>query len=55
VSDTEATPKGFMSRMGDDLRADAKADEGLGKQVLSDLLEKVEALEKRIAKLEHGS
>jgi hypothetical protein len=52
VSDGESTSKKFVSRLEDNLRADVKADEGLGKQMLSDLIEKVEALEKRIAELE---
>jgi hypothetical protein len=52
VSDAEATPKSFVSRVEENLRADVEADEGLGKQMVRDLIEKVEALEKRIAELE---
>ncbi|MGA8207429.1 MAG: hypothetical protein WB867_05335 [Candidatus Dormiibacterota bacterium] len=52
MSDTDTTPKNFVSRVEENLRADVKADEGLGKQLLSDLIDKVEALEKRIIELE---
>lgn len=52
MNDAEATSKNFVSRVEENLRADVRADEGLGKQMLSDLIEKLEALEKRIAELE---
>lgn len=52
VSDSEATPKNLVSRVEENLRADVEADEGLGMQMVRDLVEKVEALEKRIAELE---
>lgn len=52
MSDAKSIPKKFVGRVEESLRADVKADEGLGKQMLSELIEKVEALEKRIAELE---
>ncbi|MGB6770817.1 MAG: hypothetical protein WBF51_02275 [Candidatus Dormiibacterota bacterium] len=52
MSDSEATPKNLVSRVEENLRADVEADEGLGMQMVRDLVEKVEALEKRIAELE---
>jgi archaellum component FlaC len=52
VSDADTTSKNFVSRVEENLRADVKADEGLGKQLLSDLMEKLEDLEKRITELE---
>ena len=52
MSDLEATPEKFVTRVADNLRADVEADEGLGKQMIRDLIEKVEALEKRITELE---
>ena len=55
MSDSEATPEGFVARVEEGLRADVKADEHLAEQMISDLIEKVEALEKRIAKLEQHS
>jgi hypothetical protein len=52
VSDEESTSKKFVGRLEENLRADVEADEGLSKQMLSDLIEKVKALEERIAELE---
>lgn len=52
MNDAEASSKNFVSRVEENLRADLEADEGLGKQMVRDLIEKVEELEKRIAELE---
>jgi hypothetical protein len=52
LSDSKATPERFVTRVEEGLRADVKADEHLAGQMISDLIEKVEALERRIAKLE---
>jgi archaellum component FlaC len=54
VSDVKSA-KNFVERVEDEVRADLTADENLGKQIIADLIEKVEALEKRIVKLEHRS
>jgi hypothetical protein len=55
VSEVGAAPKNFVEKVEGEVRADLTADENLGKQIVADLIEKVEALEKRIAKLEHRS
>ena len=55
MSDVDAAPKNLVERVAGEVRADLAADENLGKQIIADLIEKVEALEKRIANLEHRS
>ncbi|HUY24462.1 MAG TPA: hypothetical protein VMV09_04040 [Candidatus Saccharimonadales bacterium] len=55
MNDAETSSKNFVSRVEANLRADVEADEGLGKQMVRDLIEKVEALETRIAELERRS
>ncbi|HVB54298.1 MAG TPA: hypothetical protein VNF24_08945 [Candidatus Acidoferrales bacterium] len=55
MSDTEAAPRRFMGRVEDELRADATADKRLAEELIAELVEKVEALEKRIVKLERGA
>ncbi|MFZ0995653.1 MAG: hypothetical protein WAO09_06715 [Candidatus Dormiibacterota bacterium] len=55
MSDSKAAQEGFVTRVEEGLRADVKADEHLVQQIISDLIEKVEALERRIAKLEQHS
>jgi polyhydroxyalkanoate synthesis regulator phasin len=55
VSEVGAAPKSFGEKVEGEIRADLTADENLGKQIIADLIEKVEALERRIAKLEHRS
>jgi hypothetical protein len=52
VSEVDAAPKDLFHKAEGEVRADLTADEHLGKQIIADLIEKVEALEKRIANLE---
>lgn len=53
VDDTETGPKNFAARVEDGLRADVGADQALARELVAELIEKVEGLEKRIAHLEH--
>jgi hypothetical protein len=53
VDDTETGPKNFAARVEDGLRADVAADQTLARELVAELIEKVEGLEKRIAHLEH--
>ncbi|MGC1184581.1 MAG: hypothetical protein WBA31_05435 [Candidatus Dormiibacterota bacterium] len=55
MDDAEGAPRGFVARVEDELRADVAADESLAKSLVAELLEKVEALEKRIAHLERNA
>jgi hypothetical protein len=55
VSDADTAPKKFMARVEDEVRADVAADGKLAVELIAELVSKVEALEKRIVKLERGS
>jgi hypothetical protein len=55
VSDADTAPKKFMARVEDEVRADVTADGKLAVELIAELVSKVEALEKRIVKLERGS
>jgi hypothetical protein len=55
VDDTEREPKNLVARVEDELRADVSADERLAKELVAELVDKVAALEKRIAHLEGKS
>lgn len=55
MSEPNPPPKNFVAKVEREVRADLAADEHLGGQIVADLVEKLEALEKRIAKLEHHS
>jgi|GEM_PF-3502969 len=54
MSDSETAPQGFIGKVENELREDAAADTRLAEEVLTELVDKVHALERRIAKLEHG-
>lgn len=55
MSDSDAAPKTFVARVEDEFRADVAADVNLAEELVTELIKKVEDLEKRIVKLERGS
>ncbi len=55
MSDTDAAPKKFVARVEDEFRADVAADVNVAEELATELIKKVEDLEKRIVKLERGS
>lgn len=55
ASESKSVSKGLGERVKEVLRADVAADRTLAEELMTDLVEKVEALEKRIAKLEGGA
>lgn len=55
MSESDTAPQGFIAEAEKELREDATADKMLAEELVADLVDKVHALERRIAKLEHGN
>ena len=51
---TDGAPRSFLTRVEDELRTDVAADERLDRELIAELVEKVETLEQRIITLERG-
>lgn len=54
MAESDGTPRSFLTRVEDELRTDVAADERLVRELIAELVEKVETLEKRIITLERG-
>ncbi|MGH7667440.1 MAG: hypothetical protein ACREN1_09070 [Candidatus Dormibacteria bacterium] len=55
MTDADGGSRSLAERVETEIRGDVSADENLAKQIIADLVDKVESLEKRIASLERGS